>query len=116
MACKPVAKYRKVSYVVLAQTMKALLNGPVSSHEIAEITGIHQVTASEWMRSLRKEGAVHITGWLPDSMDRDVTAVYSIGTGKDKARRKLTPSQRQARHRAKKRRMALDQALSFCVL
>jgi DNA-binding transcriptional ArsR family regulator len=111
MAVKPLNKFRKVSYIVLAQTMKALLEGPVTSHEIAEITGIHPVTASEWMRSLRKEGAVHISGWIPDSMDRDVTAVYSIGKGKDKARRKLTPSERQARYRAKKNRMAMDQLL-----
>jgi DNA-binding transcriptional ArsR family regulator len=113
MALTPVNKYRKVSYIVLAQTMKALIEGPVTSHELAEITGIHQITAGEWLRSLRKEGAVHISGWLPDSMDRDVTAVYSIGKGRDKPRRKLTPSERQARYRAKKRRMALDQLLSM---
>ena len=113
MAWKPLGAYRKVSHVVLAQTMKALIDGPVTSHEIAEITGIHIVTAQEWMRSLRKEGAVHITAWLPDSMDRDVTAVYKMGPGKDKPRRKLTDTQRQARYREKKRRMALDQLLSM---
>jgi predicted ArsR family transcriptional regulator len=111
MAVKPLAKYRKVSYIALAQTMKMLLDGPVTSHEVAELTGIHPVTASEWMRSLRKEGAVHITGWLPDSMDRDVTAVYSIGPGRDKARRKLTPAERTARYRQRQRRMAMDQAI-----
>jgi len=113
MAVKPLAKYRKVSYIALAQTMKMLLDGPVTSHEVAELTGIHPVTASEWMRSLRKERAVHITGWLPDSMDRDVTAVYSIGPGRDKPRRKLTPAERTARYRQRQRRMAMDQALSM---
>jgi hypothetical protein len=111
MSLKPINKYRKVSYVVLAQTMKMLIDGPVTSHEVAELTGLHPVTASEWMRSLRKERAVHITGWLPDSMDRDVTAVYSMGPGRDKPRRKLTASERQARHREKKRRMAMDQTI-----
>ena len=103
MAIKPLNKYRKVSHVVLAQTVKLLLESPHTAHEIAEHTGIHIVTAQEWMRCLRKEGVVHIDGWIPDGLGRDTTAVYKLGAGKDKPRHKFTAAERQARYRARKK-------------
>lgn len=111
MAWKEIKKQRKVSHIALAKTLRMLLEGPVTAHEVAEETGIHIVTAQEWMRSLRKEQAVHISGWLPDGLGRDATAVYSAGKGKDKPRHKLTQAQRQARHRAKKKQLALDKLI-----
>ena len=116
MAWKELVKHRKVSHVVLAKTMKILLEGPATSHEIAELTGIHPVTASEWMRSLRKEEAVHICGWLPDSMGRDATAVYKLGPGRDKPRTKMTPAQRQARYRQKQQSISLNHQLAGATL
>lgn len=113
MAIKPLNKFRKVSHQVLAQTFKLLLNGPITAHELAEHTGIHLVTAQEWLRSLRKEEVVHITGWLADSLGRDVTAVYSIGKGKDKPRHKLTPAQRTARYRTRKQQLLKDQMMGI---
>jgi predicted ArsR family transcriptional regulator len=111
MAVKPLNKLRKVNHRTMAQTIKILLDGPATAHEIAEHTGIHIITAQEWMRCLRKEGAVHIGGWLPDSLGRDVTAVYQIGKGKDKPRHKFTPAERQARHRARKKQATLDKLI-----
>jgi predicted ArsR family transcriptional regulator len=111
MAVKPLSKLRKVNHRTMAQTIKILLDGPATAHEIAEHTGIHLVTAQEWMRCLRKEGAVHIGGWLADSLGRDVTAVYQIGKGRDKPRHRFTASERQARYREKRRRMATDHAI-----
>jgi predicted ArsR family transcriptional regulator len=113
MALKPLNKYRKVSYVVLAQTIKLMLDGPITAHELSEHTGIHVVTAQEWMRSLHKEGVVHINGWLPDALGRDVTAVYKMGNGKDKPRHKFTAAERQARHRAKKRQLEMHRVLAL---
>lgn len=112
MAWKELSKPRKVSHIVLAKTMKVLMEGPVTAHEIAELTGVHLVTAQEWMRSLRKEEAVHICGWLPDSMGRDATAVYKLGPGKDKPRARMTAAQRQARHRQKLQLISLNHQLA----
>jgi predicted ArsR family transcriptional regulator len=112
MAWKELSKHRKVSHVVLAQTIKLLLENPITAHELAEHTGIHLVTAQEWMRSLRKEGAVHICGWLPDGLGRDATAVFKLGPGRDKPRHKLTPAERQARHRLKLQSISFNHQLA----
>lgn len=103
MAIKSLHIFRKVNHLVMAQTIKLLLTGPITAHEIAEHTGIHLVTAQEWMRCLRKEKAIHISGWLPDSLGRDVTAVYTVGKGRDKERHRMTPAERTKRYRDKKR-------------
>jgi predicted ArsR family transcriptional regulator len=111
MALTPLVKYRKISYVALAKTMKLLMDGPATAHEVSEVTGIHTVTAQEWMRSLHKEGCVHIGGWIPDGLGRDTTAVYQLGKGRDKPRHKFTPAERQARHRARKKQATLDKLI-----
>ena len=111
MAIKPLSKLRKVNHRTMAQTLKILLDGPATAHEVAEHTGIHLITAQEWMRALRKEGVVHIGGWLADSLGRDVTAVYQLGKGRDKPRHKFTHAERQARHRARKKQAALDKLI-----
>jgi predicted ArsR family transcriptional regulator len=111
MALTPLTKYRKISYVALAKTMKLLIEGPATAHEVSEVTGIHTVTAQEWMRSLHKEGCVHIGGWIPDGLGRDTTAVYQLGKGRDKPRHKFTPAERQARHRARKKQATLDKLI-----
>jgi len=111
MALTPLTKYRKISYVALAKTMKLLMDGPATAHEVSEVTGIHLVTAQEWMRSLHKEGCIHIGGWIPDGLGRDTTAVYHLGKGRDKPRHKFTPAERQARHRARKKQATLDKLI-----
>jgi predicted ArsR family transcriptional regulator len=112
MALTPLTKYRKISYVALAKTMKLLMDGPATAHEVSEVTGIHVVTAQEWMRSLHKEGCVHIGGWIHDSLGRDTTAVYHLGKGLDKPRHKFTPAERQARHRARKRQAHIQSIIT----
>lgn len=92
---------RKVNHMSTAKAVKLLMDAPVTPHEMADIVGLHLHTAGELLRSLHREGCVHISGWETDTMGRDCTAVYSIGAGKDVARRKKTGAQRQAEKRAR---------------
>lgn len=103
MALKSLKKSRRITHIILAKTLKALLDGPVTPQEVAEITGVRLATAQEWMRALRKEECVHIGGWVPDSRGRDATAVYKLGAGKDKPRFKVSDTEKSRRYRERKR-------------
>ena len=112
----PLTKQMKVGHMTLAKTLALLMVGPTTTHEISEHIGIHLVTAQEWMRALRKEGTVHIVGWLPDRLDRDCTPVYALGAGKDKPRRKLSGAARAARYRERIRKLSHQKMITGEVL
>jgi len=112
MALKSLQKTRRITHIVLAKTLKALLDGPASPQEIAEITGIRLPTAQEWMRSLRKEGCVHISGWLPDVLGRDATAVYQLGKGRDTPRKRMSGTEKTRRYRARKRQREIQSIIT----
>lgn len=92
----------KTNQETYARLFKMLLKEPVTAHELAEESGIHLVTAQSLMRTLKKHKVVHVVGWIPDALDRDVTPIYKLGEGRDKPRRKLSHAERQRRHRARK--------------
>lgn len=113
MSLKPLKLKSRITHITLAKTLKVLLDGPATAHEIAEVTGVMPRTAAEWVRAMRKEGCVHISGWIPDSRGRDVTAVFSIGQGKDKPRSRMSQAERTRRYRAKKRQLTQDKLLQL---
>ena len=92
----------KTNQETYARLFKMLLKEPVTAHELAEESGIHLVTAQSLMRTLKKHKVVHVVGWIPDALDRDVTPIYKLGEGRDKPRRKLSYAERQRRYRARK--------------
>jgi predicted ArsR family transcriptional regulator len=112
MALKPLKLKSRITHITLAKTLRVLLDGPATVHEIAEVTGVMPRTAAEWMRALRKEECAHISGWVPDSRGRDATAVFSLGKGKDKPRHRFTEAERQARRRAKKRQLHIQSLIT----
>jgi hypothetical protein len=102
MATKPLRKVRKVNAATLARTLKLMQVRPfVSAALVADRVGIHIITAQEWMRCLRKERAIHISGWAKDTLGRDASPLYALGPGLDAPRAKLTPAQRTQRYRDK---------------
>jgi DNA-binding transcriptional ArsR family regulator len=106
----------KVGHAALAKTLKLLLEGPVTAQKISEVTGVHLLTAQEWMRALRKEGVVHVGDWIADRLERDITPVYVLGPGPDKERRRLTTAQRQARYRERQSKLAHQKKLEEVVI
>lgn len=97
----------KVNQDTYARIFKELLEGPITAHEAMEVSGIHRLTAYSLFKSLKKHKVVHISAWELDSMGRDAIAVYQLGAGKDKARRKMTPAERSRRYKAKKANLKL---------
>jgi predicted ArsR family transcriptional regulator len=103
---------RRVGHLTLAKTLKALLDGPVTSHEIAELTGIHVRTAQEWMRAMKLEGCVHIGAWVPDSLGRDSIPVYHLGKGKDKQRHAIGNKEAARQYRARKKKLQFQSIIT----
>ena len=97
----------KVSHRVLAQTMKLLNERKrITARELHAEVGVHLVTASEWLRALKKENVLYIAGWLTDSLGRDTTPVYGLGPGLDIPRRSMTQAERQRRYRQRMKEKA----------
>lgn len=97
---------RKVNHTKMAHTILLLNEGPVTASQLAMTVGIHLITAQSWLRELRKQGAVYIQSWLPDSMGRDSTPVYAICRDElaiDTPRRKTERAEIARRYREKKR-------------
>ena len=74
--------------LAVAILIEALLSRPHTAEELAEKTGWRRLTVYAYLRSLHAKKAVHIAYWLPDSMGRDKTKVWTMGYGIDAKRRK----------------------------
>lgn len=77
---------------------------PGTTLQIAESAGIDQSSARRWTRTLRNEGACHVSGWKRTVGSGGMfKAIYSLGPGKDVACRlkPLTVAQYSQRYRDK---------------
>lgn len=104
-------QYNRINALSQANLIKLLLEGTYTCAELAEQTGLHYVTVLHYTRALRKVGAAHICAWDKDARGRDLIKIYKLGEGKDAKRQKLTACERQARVRAKKRALRMNQML-----
>ena len=95
----------KINAYSQAQLVSNLLDGDLTCAELAEVTGLHYVTVLEYCRELYRARAVHIVRWEADARGYSTVKVYKLGRGKDAPRPKLTPAQRQARHRERVKAM-----------
>jgi hypothetical protein len=77
----------------VAKLMRALLDGPCSMPELQHTSGLSINTLHGYMRALRKEGVVHISGWEKDATGRDSLRVFKLGAGKDAPRRRKPKAQ-----------------------
>lgn len=94
----------------IAAFLKAMLSGPMTKRQLADTTGIYYDTILGLIATLERENVVHICGWLPDSMGRYQTAIYTLGGGKDAEKPpKQTPAMRSAAY--KRRRKAKNDSI-----
>lgn len=101
----------KVNAWAFAQLVRYMLEGTYNCRELAELTGLHYVTVLQYTREMYRAGACHICMWDQDARGRDMVKIYKLGEGRDAKRRKLTAAERQARVRAKKKALELNQML-----
>ena len=94
---------RKINHIKMARTIAVLNRGPTTAAQLSVEAGVHLVTAQSWLRELRKQGVVRVSQWLPDSLGRDSTPVYTLGEGEDLPRRKTTRAEIMKRYREKRR-------------
>ena len=90
----------------VAKIMRALLDGPCSMPELQHTSGLSMNTLHGYMRALRKEGVVHISGWEKDATGRDSLRVFKLGAGKDAPRRRK-PKAQVARECRKRKQEAM---------
>lgn len=100
----------KVNALTQAQLIKLLLDGLYTCEELADLTGLHYVTALQYTRELHRAGAAHICAWEKDTRGRDAIRVYKLGAGKDAKRTKKTSAERARAYQAKKRMLNAIQA------
>lgn len=102
----------KMSALTYALMVKHMLDGDHNCQELADITGLHYVTVLHYTRELHRAGAAHIHMWEKDAYGRDSIRIYKIGAGRDAKRAKMTPAERQARHRVKSKQLELMRRLA----
>jgi len=94
---------RAGTHANIAAFLKAMLSGPMTKKQLSDATGIYYDTILGLISALKRENVVHVCGWVPDSMGRYQTAIYSLGGGEDEA--KPTKQTAAMRNAAYKRRM-----------
>jgi hypothetical protein len=93
----------KVSHAVLTQTMQLLMQGRVTAQQLSSHTGVHLVTAQEWLRALKAGAVIHVIDWLPDSLGRDATPVYGMGDFPHRPRAKRSRAEISKRYRERQK-------------
>lgn len=97
----------KVNQTAYALIFKELLEGPISAHEAAELTGLYVQTTNNLFKCFKRHKIVFISSWEVDNLGRDRIPVYQIGNKPDKKRRAMTSAERSARYKAKQRSLNL---------
>ena len=92
-----------INYLSVAELMKALVNGPVTSRELAHESGLSMCTCRRYIRALHKAGVIHIKLWDVDAYGRRSMASYAIGDKTDAPRNPKSSAEREAARRERLR-------------
>lgn len=72
----------KIGASTYARLLKAMIPGDLTCKELAEETGLHQLTVYQYCRAMHQHGVAHIARYEPDSRGRHTIKVYRLGEGK----------------------------------
>jgi transcription initiation factor IIE alpha subunit len=107
---KPGTKPVKINAISIAKLMSALISGPCTDNELLEVSGLRFNTVNGYLRALRAEEVIYISGWEKDACNRDSIRVYAMGNRRDAKRSKKSKAL-IAREVRERRRLRLIQSL-----
>ena len=102
----------KINALSFAHLIKLLEEGTRSCAELAQDTGLHKLTVYHYTRELHKVKAIHVCMWDRDERGRSSVKIYQLGEKKDAPRVRETSAVRQARCRAKKLAIQMNQRMA----
>jgi predicted ArsR family transcriptional regulator len=76
--------------------MRALMDGPATSHEIAHECGLSITTCRRYLHALSKARVIHVKLWDIDAYGRRSLASYALGDEKDAPRKPRSSVERAA--------------------
>jgi hypothetical protein len=90
-----------------AAVVEALVRTGGTTQEFSDASGLATKTTRKFIRALRNRQLVRVALWRQDTMGRYTIAVWGWGSAPDTKRPpRMTPTQRSARQRMKKREMS----------
>lgn len=92
----------RVSYYQLAAVLKELTKRPLTVREMSRIGGVSYQSARYWASVLHQTRLVRITGYVKTPRAKHGSRLFAWGEGQDVKNTKLSPAERERRHRGKK--------------
>lgn len=90
-----------------ASVVEILVRAGGTTQEFSDASGLATKTTRKFIRALRNRQLVRVALWRQDTMGRYTIAVWGWGSAPDTKRPpRMTPTQRSARQRMKKREMS----------
>jgi hypothetical protein len=91
-----------------AAVVEALVRTGGTAQELSDTSGLATNTTRKFIRALRNRELVRVALWRQDTMGRYTIAVWGWGSPLYDAKRppRMTPTQRSARQRMRKREMS----------
>jgi DNA-binding transcriptional ArsR family regulator len=74
-----------INYLSAAAMLRALVDGPATTAEIVEETGVAIRTVRLYVRAMRQQRLIYVARWEADSQGRRKTAAYLFGPDKSDA-------------------------------
>ena len=94
-------KLVKVNALAYAHLIKALQEGDHTVRDLADITGLQELTVYHYCRELHRVKAAHIATFAEDARGYRTATVYKLGEGQDAKRKRFSAKERTARYRSK---------------
>jgi predicted ArsR family transcriptional regulator len=113
---KPIDLDGPRSKLVVQKILALITEQPLSKHSISEELGYHPDYVRAYLRLLVERGDIHVAGWRHERNNYPVQ-LYAPGHGKPARKpRRMTPSARAKKYRAKMRKDRPDEYLRVILM